>query len=92
MHYIELQDDGSFSGVFPLNEEIPSTSFYDGVLIPLPIETDPDQTTLLETWEDLTAQVSKGSSVFIYRLTGLDTAAAKLGTNDGRGNCYIERL
>ncbi|MDL2265102.1 hypothetical protein LJC57_09455 [Parabacteroides sp. OttesenSCG-928-G07] len=92
MHYIELQDDGTFLGVFPLNEEIESTSFYDGILIPLLTETKPEQAILFETWKDLTAKISEGSSVSIYRLTGLDATAAKLGTDDGRGNCHIERL
>lgn len=32
MHYIELDDNGVFHGVYPLNEEIAGTAFYDGVL------------------------------------------------------------
>ena len=35
MHYIELDDNGAFHGVYPLNEEIAGTAFYDGVLEPL---------------------------------------------------------
>ena len=30
MHYIELDDNGVFHGVYPLNEEIAGTAFYDG--------------------------------------------------------------
>ena len=35
MHYIELDDNGAFHGVYPLNEEIAGTAFYDGVLVPV---------------------------------------------------------
>ena len=36
MHYAELDDRGVLAGVFPLEEEIAGTEFYDGILIPGP--------------------------------------------------------
>ena len=35
MHYIELDDQGVFAGIFPLEQEIAGTEFYDGILIPV---------------------------------------------------------
>ncbi|MCD7848817.1 MAG: hypothetical protein LUH63_03185 [Parabacteroides sp.] len=37
MHYAELDDRGVLVGVFPLEEEIAGTEFYDGILIPVPV-------------------------------------------------------
>lgn len=36
MHYVELDDRGALTGVFPLEGEIAGTEFYDGILIPIP--------------------------------------------------------
>ena len=33
MHYVELDDSGILTGVFPLEGEIAGTEFYDGILI-----------------------------------------------------------
>ena len=35
MHYLESDDRGAFVGVYPLDEEIGGTEFYDGILIPV---------------------------------------------------------
>ena len=35
MHYVELDDKGVLTGVFPLEEEIAGTEFYDGILFPV---------------------------------------------------------
>lgn len=37
MHYVELDDSGILTGVFPLEGEIAGTEFYDGILILVPI-------------------------------------------------------
>lgn len=37
MHYLELDDRGALTGVFPLEGEIAGTEFYDGILIPIPV-------------------------------------------------------
>lgn len=37
MHYAELDDRGVLAGVFPLEEEVAGTEFYDGILIPVPV-------------------------------------------------------
>ncbi len=35
MHYVEYDNDGRLTGVYPLTHEISGTSFFDGVLLPL---------------------------------------------------------
>lgn len=37
MHYVELDDRGALTNVFPLEGEIAGTEFYDGILIPIPV-------------------------------------------------------
>lgn len=92
MHYIEVGEDGSLSGIYPLTEEIAGTSFYDGVLIPLPVSVDTERRSLPDCWRELTGQLTEGVQIKLVRLTGLSATAAKLGTNNGGGDCYIERL
>lgn len=41
MHYVELDDDGCLSGIYPLTEEIAGTEFYDGIVIPVPQKNAP---------------------------------------------------
>ena len=77
MHYIELDDNGVFHGVYPLNEEIAGTAFYDGVLVPV-LSSEP--------------AITPGCSVHIYRLSGIPLASAKLGTDHGCSDSHIERL
>ncbi|GEM_PF-4212732 len=50
MHYIELGNNAVFSGVFPLEKEMAGIEFYDGLLIPLPIN-DNKLYSLLKEWE-----------------------------------------
>lgn len=35
MHYVELDNQRAFTGVFPLDGEIAGTEFYDGILVPV---------------------------------------------------------
>lgn len=37
MHYLEVDDASRLQGIHPLTEEIAGTSFYNGILIPLPV-------------------------------------------------------
>lgn len=37
MHYLELDEENRLRGMYPLTEEIAGTAFYDGILIPLPV-------------------------------------------------------
>lgn len=92
MHYIEVDDDGLFCGAFPLEEEIAGTAFYDGVLIPVLTGVAIDFQTMTKTWRDWTENVSIGSPVQVYRLTGIPLASAKLGTDHGCSDGHIERL
>lgn len=93
MHYLELDDDGCFHGIFPLEEEIANTTFHDGILIPvLSSVKDLDFHAAVSGWRDLTAHVVVGSHVNVYRLVGIPLASAKLGTDYGCGYGHIERL
>ncbi len=92
LHYIELADDGTLAGVFPLTEELAGTAFYDGILIPVPADFRPLPFALPEEWRMFSGEVSVGSRVAVYRLSGLSAAAAKLGTSDSGSHCHIERL
>lgn len=39
LHYVELSSGSNIlNGVFPLEEEIAGTEFYDGILLPLPAD------------------------------------------------------
>lgn len=38
MAYLELDKENRFQGVYPLTAEIAGTAFYDGILVPLPLD------------------------------------------------------
>ncbi|MDH6342384.1 hypothetical protein M2480_001006 [Parabacteroides sp. PFB2-12] len=90
LHYLEIDEQGCFRGVFPLREEIAGTAFFDGVLIPVPLDLidsfHPDE------WECVTENLQVGDPVQVIHITGLEAAAAKLGAYDGGSRGYIERL
>ena len=93
MHYVELDDEGRFRGVFPLTEEIAGTEFYDGVLIPVPASfLNADFSLLANRWQAITGGLSLGDAAVVYRLSGMSLAAAKLGADDRGGNGHIERF
>lgn len=93
MSYIELDGEGRLRGVYPLREEIAGTVFYDGVLIPVPLETYvPDAVMLVNEWQTLTDMLTFGNRVAVYRLGGIPLASAKLGADHGGSDGYVERL
>ena len=91
MHYIELDDNGAFHGVYPLNEEIAGTAFYDGVLVPV-LSSEPaiGFKQVMGSWPALTEKITPGCSVHIYRLSGIPLASAKLGTDHSCSDGHIE--
>ena len=93
MHYIELDENGAFHGVYPLNEEIAGTAFSDGVLVPV-LSSEPaiGFKQVMGSWPALTEKITPGCSVHIYRLSGIPLASAKLGTDHGCSDSHIERL
>ena len=93
MHYIELDADGRLVGVFPLEQEIAHTEFYDGTLIPLPVETSfsPD-VPFSDDWLKEADVVTVFSQVSIYQLPHVSPASAELGAHDSRCDCRIQRL
>lgn len=94
MHYLELDAEGRLTGIFPLDQEIASTEFYDGTLLPLPIDSNlpSDIFTSPVKWFERAASVAVGDPVLLYRLTGFTPATSELGTDNGRCNGDIERL
>lgn len=93
LHYVELDDDGHWAGCFPLETELASTAFYDGILIPIPLQLSPqDVSVLIAYWREWTSLLRLGDPVALYQLNGLSPTSAKLGTDDGRGNGHIKRL
>jgi hypothetical protein len=107
LHYIELDDNNRFQGIFPLEKEIAQTSFYNGVLLPFKQEISPEHLLqILREKEQINPQKSifqflenqnfpeirKNNVVFLYILGGIDLLTAKFGTSNSRGNSYIQRL
>lgn len=94
MHYLEIDADGRLTGIFPLEQEIANTEFYDGVLLPVPVGTDfpPAGIALPSAWLMLSEAVTELSEVNIYRLTGISPAASELGTNYSGCDCHVQRL
>lgn len=93
MHYIELDDNGAFRGIYPLDGEIARTAFYDGVLVPvLSSESVIGFKQVMGSWPALTEKITPGCSVYIYRLSGISLASAELGTDYGCSDGHIERL
>ena len=94
-HYVWCKQvyNGVFHGVYPLNEEIAGTAFYDGVLVPV-LSSEPaiGFKQVMGSWPVLTEKITPGCSVHIYRLSGIPLASAKLGTDHGCSDGHIERL
>jgi hypothetical protein len=72
LSYIEISSDGVFLGIHPLTEEIPATEFYDGLLLPVPADTDLPQPAGRDALqpEALTATVCTGDKIRLYRIEG----------------------
>ena len=93
LHYVELDEAGHWLGCHPLEVELAATAFYEGILVPLPLSSQPqDVSTLVAHWREWTAQVHPGDPVALYQLKGLSPTSAKRGTDDGSGNGHIKRL
>lgn len=92
LHYIEVDDDGGFVGVFPLKEEIAGTSFHDGVLVPLLSTDDTNTPDSIKNWKNITKQIERGMVIHIYQLSGIDGTAAKFGTYNSGSHSNIKRL
>lgn len=54
LHYVELDNQGAFAGVFPLEGEIAGTEFYDGILVPVACDKElkiPNTISVSIQWE-----------------------------------------
>ena len=107
LHYVELDNNNRFKGVFPLEKEISETSFFTGILILLKENIAPsvlmeDLTELNKCFLDKTifelldylsfSKIKEKDEVFIYLLDGIDLLTTKFGTNNCSRNSYIQRL
>lgn len=95
MHYVELDDEGRLTGVFPLDGEIAGTEFYDGTLLLLPENTEISDSELLADhmkWLNLNETIKPGTRVWVYRLSGITLSASEFGADNGCGDGHIERL
>lgn len=68
LHYIEVDDNDLFVGVFPLNEEIANTEFKDGIVFPT--LTASDEIKSLSELKDsgITDDIEAGSKVILKQL------------------------
>ena len=92
LHYIEIDDYGIFSGVYPLNGETAGTEFFDGIVFPIPV--DIDVVFEIKSLEDLknaglTDNITPGCKVSLFRLLN---PSPEFTTNNGGCNGNIERL
>lgn len=78
LHYLEIDDEGCFQGIYPLKEEIAGTQFYNGILIPLPLPAPTQKDSILKEWKSLTGQVDTGTPVHIYHLNETDANPSSL--------------
>jgi hypothetical protein len=107
LHYIELDDNDRFQGIFPLNKEIAQTSFYNGILLPFKQEisieclmqilkteeqANPEKTIFQLLGNRNFPEIRKNDRVFLYLLNGIDLLTAKFRTGNGCGDSYIQRL
>lgn len=110
LHYIELNDLGYINGIYPLEQEIAGTAFYDGILFPVRQVVDMNAGSMYRELSRLhvihpekscigllellgLASVKGGSfPVDLFRIYGSGLASPEFGTDNGCGNCHIERL
>ena len=94
LSYLELDANQILLGLHPLREELASTVFYDGMLVPVPASEPPirEAAELIRRWRELTARVAIGDRVTVYRLFGIPRSAAELGASYGGSDGHIERL
>lgn len=93
MHYLELDANGCLVGVFPLDQEIANTEFYDGTLILMPVDFPFIINDFIPAqWMSEADRIVPGTQVAVYRLTGFTPSASEFGTDNGGSNCHIQRL
>jgi hypothetical protein len=108
LHYAEMTDEGIFVSHHPLTNEIHSTAFYDGVIIiasNIPegwksgdfyVDYEKEEPSFeRKTPYDFILSYSdvfdSSGEKYVYLLLRTQSSA-KLGTNDARSHCHIERL
>lgn len=82
LHYVELSSGSNIlNGVFPLEEEIAGTEFYDGILLPLPADFDISEiNNILSSYLDLQLPL-EGKPIRLLLLDIHKCTSAELGAN-----------
>lgn len=68
LHYIELDDNDLFIGVFPLNEEIAGTEFKDGIIYPSLATSEEIKSLSDLKASGITDDIGAGSKVVLNQL------------------------
>lgn len=92
MHYLELDDSGRLLGVYPLSGEIAHTSFFNGVLVPLPESLSNEAGHWIRQWRQIPERLLKDEPLRLYNLENVNLPAAKLGTDDSGRYRYVQRF
>lgn len=95
MHYVELNDNGAFVRICPLEGEIAGTEFYDGTLFLLPVGTELSIDNFIASrdyWLTLSDTLEPGTPVQVFRLSGVSLTTPEFGTDHSGCNGHIERL
>lgn len=90
MSYVEMDEKGSFLGLYPLAEEIAQTRFLNGVLVLLPESLAHDVAYWIAHWRDITVERFSSERVHLYQLEGIALSSAKLGADDGGRYRYVQ--
>ncbi len=75
LHYVEVDNNYLLKGVFPLDKELSSTAFYNGVIVVLPASSGMDERSLFESLVSI-QKTMPGATVpeFLARLPQLEKA------------------
>lgn len=68
LHYMEWDENGRLSGIFPLQEEIAGVVFFNGTLVPVPSACLPEKDLQEEDLQELSAKVETGSTIHLFHI------------------------
>lgn len=68
LHYLEWDENGILSGIFPLREEIAGVVFFNGTLVPVLSVDLPEKNLPEKGWKELSAKVETGSTISLYHI------------------------
>lgn len=87
LHYIQLDERGMVQALMPLEEELYNTEFYNGTII----VSNREQLTIDELLSNGEA-ADLSREVHLFTIDRIDLTSAKLGADNSRSHCHIQRL